>query len=322
MRSAGDKRGRKQQDGRSEMVQETEHRVAKHYAQGDLERMILDALAASGKDLNRLTAEDLSPADEFHTGGREATAALAEQAGFAAGEHLLDVGCGIGGPSRFFAVERGCRVTGIDLTEDYVRTADALSRRVGLGGRLSYRLASAVALPFAEGTFDGAYMIHVGMNIEDKPALFAGVHRVLKRGGTFAIFDIMRAADGELAYPVPWAASEETSFVESAAEYRRGLEAAGFEIVRERDRSGFAGRFFAEVMARVARAGGPPPLGTHLLMKGNAAEKLANVVVSLENGLIAPTELVCRARQYPEHEAPPALRPGGIRMPILLNSKT
>jgi SAM-dependent methyltransferase len=173
------------------MAQQTEDRVARHYGQGDLERRILEALVASGKDPDHLAPADLTPVDEFHTGGREATAAFAEQAGFSAGQHLLDIGCGIGGASRFFAVERGCRVTGIDLTEDYVRTAAALSRRVGLADRVSYRQASAVALPFADAAFDGAYMIHVGMNIEDKPALFAGVRRVVKPGGTFALFDIM-----------------------------------------------------------------------------------------------------------------------------------
>jgi ubiquinone/menaquinone biosynthesis C-methylase UbiE len=285
------------------MARETEDRVARHYAQGDLERTILDALVASGKDPTRLTADDLAPVDEFHTGGREATIALAGQAGFAAGQHLLDVGCGIGGPSRFFARDRGCRVTGIDLTEDFVRTAEALSRRAGLAAQVSYRLASAVALPFADATFDGAYMIHVGMNVEDKAALFADVHRVLKRGGTFALFDVMKSGDGELSFPVPWATSRATSFVAGAAEYRRDLKAAGFEIVTEDDRTDFARRFFAEAMARADEAGtaevgastGPPPLGTHILMGGDAARKLANVRANLDNGLIAPTVLICRA---------------------------
>ncbi len=277
------------------MAQEAEDLAVQHYAQGDLERTILDALIASGKDVDHLTPEDLTPVDEFHTGGREATIAFAEQTGFAAGQHLLDVGCGIGGASRLFATERGCRVTGIDLTEDYVRTAEALSRRDGLDGRVSYQQASAVALPFADATFDGAYMLHVGMNVEDKPALFSGVRRVLKPDGTFAVFDVMRAGDGELSYPVPWAASRETSFVVSPAEYRRGLEVAGFGIAKERDRRDFARQFFAKVMAAAAEAGGPLLLGTHILMKNNAAEKIANYVGGLERGVIAPVELVCQA---------------------------
>jgi hypothetical protein len=80
------------------MAQQTEDRVARHYGQGDLERRILEALVASGKDPDHLAPADLTPVDEFHTGGREATAAFAEQAGFTAGQHLLDIGCGIGGP--------------------------------------------------------------------------------------------------------------------------------------------------------------------------------------------------------------------------------
>src|SRR5215207_5996267 len=108
------------------MADGIEERVAQHYERGDLEQAILDALVASGKDVERLTADDLSPVDEFHTGGRQATVDFAAEIGFARGAHLLDIGCGIGGPSRFFATEGGCRVTGIDLTEDYVRAAEAL----------------------------------------------------------------------------------------------------------------------------------------------------------------------------------------------------
>src|SRR6266568_8131509 len=98
------------------MASNIEEQVARHYARSDLERTILDALAASGKDLDRLTPSDLSPVDEFHTGGRQATVELAAQLDVTPDMHLLDIGCGIGGPSRYFAHERGCRVTGIDLT--------------------------------------------------------------------------------------------------------------------------------------------------------------------------------------------------------------
>jgi ubiquinone/menaquinone biosynthesis C-methylase UbiE len=273
-----------------------EVRVARHYARSDLEQAILDGLVASGKDLDRLAPDDLSAVDEFHTGGRQATVELATQMDVRPGMHLLDIGCGIGGPSRFFAAAHGCRVTGIDLTEDYVRTADALARRVGLAGRVAYRQANALALPFEAGTFDGAYMMHVGMNIEDKPGLFAEARRVLKAGAELAIYDVMRTGGGELSFPVHWAATAETSFVASAAAYRQALEAAGFEIGKTRDRSAFARAFFRDAQARGAAAGGPPPLGIHLLMKAEVARKLANVMANLERGLIAPTELICRAR--------------------------
>jgi ubiquinone/menaquinone biosynthesis C-methylase UbiE len=177
-----------------------------------------------------------------------------------------------------------------------VRTAAALARRVGLDGKVAYKQASALALPFEAGTFDGAYMMHVGMNIEDKPKLFAEVRRVLKKGSWFAIFDIMRTGDGTLAFPLHWAASSETSFVVSPADYRSGLEAAGFAIVKERDRVDFAREFFRQVKARMAETGGPPPLGIHLLMKSDVPAKIANYVSNLEAGLIAPSELIAEAR--------------------------
>lgn len=273
-----------------------ENSIAQHYARSDLERAILDGLTASGKDIEHLTASDLSLVDEFHTGGRQATAELATQAGFTPGMHILDIGCGIGGPSRYFAEAHGCHVTGIDLTADYVRTAEALAKRVGLAERVAYRQASAMALPFEPATFDGAYMMHVGMNIEDKPALFAGIRRVLKAGAIFAIFDVMRTGEGALSFPVHWAATPEMSFVDSAETYRRALDSAGFELRKERNRLEYAREVFRQAKARAAAGGGPPPLGTHLLMKADVPQKLANVIDAIEKGLIAPVELICSAR--------------------------
>jgi ubiquinone/menaquinone biosynthesis C-methylase UbiE len=274
----------------------TERRIAQHYSQSDLERTILDALIASGKDIERLQASDLSAVDEFHTGGRQATVELAAQAGFEAHMHILDIGCGIGGPSRYFAEAHGCRVTGIDLTEDFVRAAEALARRVGLAGRVAYRQASALALPFEPASFDGAYMMHAGMNIQDKAALFEEVRRVLRRGAVFAIYDVMRTGEGRLSFPVHWAATEETSFVDGVAEYRRALDAKGFDLIKERNRHEFAREVFREVQARAAESADAPPLGVQILMKTDIEQKLANVVSNVEQGLIAPFELICRAR--------------------------
>jgi SAM-dependent methyltransferase len=252
--------------------------AARHYAHSTLEQSILDALSASGKDPSRLAHTDLAPVDEFHIGGRLATIDLAEQLTLRAGSHLLDVGCGLGGASRYFAQERGCKVTGIDLTEDYVRVAGLLAARLGLDDQVSYRQGSALALPFEPESFDGAYMLHVGMNIRDKAALFTEI----------------REEDGELAFPVPWASHMDMSFVDSAATYRSLLERSGFTVQAERSRSEFAIDFFRQMRARAVSSGSLPPLGLHILMGASAPQKVANMIDNLERRLIAPTEMISR----------------------------
>ena len=271
-----------------------EQAVTQHYAHGSLEESILAALAAAGKDPNRLTPKDLAPVDEFHVGGRPATLAFAEQFGPRPGMRLLDLGCGLGGAARYFAQERGCRVSGIDLSEEYVNVANALAARVGLDELVSCEAGSALALPFEPGSFDGAYMFHVGMNIQDKARLFAEVRRVLRPSGLYGIYDVMRLAPGELSFPVPWASGPDSSFVADAPGYRRLLEAAGFEVLKERNRREFALEIFAQMRAR-AGAAAPAPLGLHIVMGASAGQKVKNMVGDIGAGLIAPVEMICRA---------------------------
>jgi ubiquinone/menaquinone biosynthesis C-methylase UbiE len=159
---------------------------------------------------------------------------------------------------------------------------------------VSYQQGSALSLPFSPDTFDGAYMLHVGMNIEDKATLFREVRRVLKPDGVFGIYDVMREGTGDFSFPVPWATTAETSFVVSAESYRRLLQHAGFTVEKERNRRDFAIEFFRQMRARAAQSGGPPPLGLHILMGVATPQKVANVIENLERGLLGPTEIICR----------------------------
>lgn len=272
----------------------TEARVAGHYGRGRLEESILAAVAREGKDPENLTAGDLAAVDEFHVGGLAITQELAKQMELRPGMRLLDVGCGIGGPARYFAKEHGCKVTGIDLTEEFVRVAGSLTRRTKLEGLAEFRQGSALELPYEAGTFDGAYMIHVGMNIPDKAGIFREVRRAVKVGGLFTIFDIVSAGDGAMRYPVPWALSEETSFVGKGKEYREALQKAGFEIVGERERTAFAIEFTERMMARMGQ-GGPPALGLQLLIGEKAPIMIRNVLAMMKEGVLEPVELQARA---------------------------
>lgn len=271
-----------------------EQAVALHYAHGSLAEAILAALTQAGKDVSHLSVKDLAPVDEFHIGGRLATIELANQLGLRPGMRLLDIGCGVGGAARYMADELGCEVTGIDLSGEYASVANLLAERTKLSDRVRYQQGSALDLPFSDGSFDGAYMCHVGMNIEDKPGLFREVRRVLRPLGVFGIYDVMRLSDGDLSYPVPWASGAESSFVVDSATYRRLLIAEGFEVLRERDRRDFALATFQQMRAKAAGAGAPA-LGLHIVMGAGAAAKVRNMIANVSAGLIAPTELICRA---------------------------
>jgi len=267
-----------------------EQKVSTHYTTGALEPKILGALRNAGKDPAHLSSDDVAPLDNFHLGGRQAIEDLSGFMHLRPGMHLLDVGCGVGGPARDFA-QQGCQVTGLVLTEEFVQVAGSLTRMLKLEGKAQFRQGSALEMPFSGGTFDGAYMIHVGMNIEDKAGVFREVARVVKRGGRFAIFDIMQTGNGPLEFPLPWAASAETSFVRTTEDYRKLLEAAGFRVEHERGRHQFA---MEEMQSRLARgpSGAPPVIGVHILMGDKAPLMLKNVNQAIVSGTLEPVELV------------------------------
>lgn len=246
------------------------------------------------------TPSILSPAtilqqvDEFHIDGRRATEELIEQLGIDASDHVLDVGCGLGGPARFAADRYQCRVSGLDLTLDYVETGNRLCEWVGLSDRVKLYQSTALSMPFQQWSFSAAYMLHVGMNVEDKERLCLEVARVLRPGARFAVCDVMRMADGELSYPLPWATTREASALGSPQSYKRALEQTGFEILSERNRRDFALAYFEDLRSRAAPATDPSPPGLHTLMGDRRQDQIKNMIASISKGVIAPVELFAR----------------------------
>ncbi len=267
-----------------------ESAVARHYGGTDLLARIFAGLDAVGADRSRLRPEDLAPVDEFHIGGREATTHAVAKMALAADRHVLDIGCGLGGAARYIAAHFGCKVTGIDLTPEFIAVANTLTELTGLQDKASFEVASALAMPFEDETFDAAITLHVAMNIPQRAALYAETARVMKPGAILAIFDVMKKSDEALAFPVPWAASAETSHLTTPEEMRTLLGEAGFEVGDVEDRTDFAVNFFKQRLA--AAEGGPPPLGIHLAMGADAPAKLKNVLVNIEAGRIAPVQMI------------------------------
>jgi SAM-dependent methyltransferase len=204
--------------------------ISAYWGRDGLGEAILEALAASGKNLDQLAIDDLAALDQFHGGGKRATARLARLAHLLPGTRVLDVGGGLGGPARTLAVEFGCQVTVIDLTASYVRAAEMLTARLGLADRVSHHLGNALDLPFDDGMFDVVWTQNSGMNIADKPRLYAGFHRVLRPGGRLALQEPMAGPMQPPIFPVMWARDQTASFLQTPAEIRQLIEAEGFRV--------------------------------------------------------------------------------------------
>jgi SAM-dependent methyltransferase len=284
--------------------------VQAHYTRSDLGSLILAALEKAGKDLNRLTPEDLAPIDEFHIRGRAATLELARAASVDSGKHLLDVGSGVGGTSRCLAREFGCRVTGIDLTDEYCRAAAMLSDRIGLAELVDYRQGDATNLPFPDASFDIVWTEHVAMNIPDKPKLYQEMYRVLKPGGTLAIYDILAGPSGPVLFPVPWARSPESSFLATPDEMRSLLEEAGFNVADWSDTTGAARAWFVALAEKI-RKEGMPPLGFHVLLGSDFQAMAQNQRRNLEEARIVLAQIVARRSTLPNPGVQPT--PNGGR---------
>jgi len=270
--------------------------ISSHYSRGDLLDRLKRALATDGVDPAHRSIEALAPYDQFHSRGLEATVEIADRLAIAAGDHILDIGSGIGGPARYFANRFGCAVTGVDLTPEFCAVARELTPALGLAGRVRFEVGNALAMPFPDGSFDGAYSMNVSMNIADKASLYREIHRALKPQAWLLLSEIAKGPAGELDFPTPWAASASTSFLSTPEETRNGLVAAGFDIVHLHSTLEKALAYGARSRAMVERGETPPHRAVQLIHGDIATEAMTNTARGLAESRIRPIEVLARKK--------------------------
>ena len=265
--------------------------IHSYYSPNDLYNKIIEGLHKLGKDPATVSLDDLQPVDEFHIRGDTATKELIGLSGFTADMHILDVGCGIGGSTRRLAHEIGCRVTGIDLSEEYIDTAQRLTQLLGMQDRVQFAAASALDLPFEDHAFDGVWSLQMNMNVEDKLGWLKETRRVLKPGGRAILYEVCGNRNDPLHFPVPWAQDGSMSFLVSPEAFREAVAAAGFAIEVWNDKTDLAQQAFAKAQKP---SGEPtlPVLGVYMLVGNDIGTKAYNLHLNLDEERVSLIEAV------------------------------
>ncbi|MEP0262906.1 methyltransferase domain-containing protein [Dokdonia sp.] len=256
--------------------------IENHYLKEGLYEDIIHRLKEQNIALDTVKRSDIAGVDEFHVRGAAVSRELANGIDLQ-GASVLDVGCGLGGPCRMLADEYGCQVTGIDLSHEYIRTASNLSKLVQLGDKTTFTQGDATALPFEDNAFDVVWTQHVQMNIPDKKKLYSEMHRVLKTGGHFLFYDILKKGDEEISYPMPWASTVYLSFLFKAEEMDHLLQDLGMIHKQTIDQTQAGIGFFDILVARLKEFG-PPKMGLNVLMGETTKPKLMNLLRHLKEG--------------------------------------
>lgn len=236
----------------------------------------------------------LAPADEFHIRGRAATLEIAEALKVDSSSRVLDIGSGLGGPARTIAEVTGAHVTGVDLTPAFCAAAAELSQWTSLSDRTTFVVGDATALDFPDDHFDAALTVHVAMNIADKAAMYREARRVLKPGGRFVVYDVLRGPGGDVQYPVPWARDASTSFLASMVEMPRLLASAGFTVVDQTDSSTESLAWFEAKVSRLSDSS-PPPVTFATFLGADYPQMARNQVVNLSEQSIQTATFICEA---------------------------
>jgi SAM-dependent methyltransferase len=241
---------------------------------------ILKRLEEQEISMDSVSREDIAGVDEIHVRGAEISRELAGQMKLD-NSRILDVGCGIGGPSRMLADEYNCQVTGIDLSHEYIRTAKGLSELLGLQDKTDFIQSNALELPFENGSFDVVWTQHVQMNISHKLKFYSEIERVLSEHGTFIYYDIFRTESGEVNFPVPWADDASMSFLGTTSNMDDILESLCFKNLHTSDQTD-KGIIFLQDLFEKLKMNGPSKLGLNVLMGSSTKEKLVNILKGLE----------------------------------------
>lgn len=173
----------------------------------------------------------LASFDQLHVGQNSGTRRFLDWVSPVKGDHVLDLGAGLGGTARVLAADFGCRVEAVDCSPELTETARELTRWTGQTERVGHRCEEITGLE-SIGEFDIAMLQHVDMQVADKGALYRAATRNLGRGARIVWHDWLAGSQGPPRYPVPWSTDGRLSHPATSASFEAALKDAGLELTR------------------------------------------------------------------------------------------
>jgi cyclopropane fatty-acyl-phospholipid synthase-like methyltransferase len=160
---------------------------------------------------------------------------LVERAGIVSDFQVLDIACGFGGTLRTLA-RSGCRVRGVDISENCVDHARKANSEAGLGELIDVDVGDFHNIDSPSNAWDAVVCQEAIIHSPDRPKVFAEAHRVLRPGGVFALSDILTGDQAEISMVEAAFARLGASAGATIGDYQKMARDAGFEILHVEER--------------------------------------------------------------------------------------
>ena len=230
--------------------------------------------------------EDFAGIDQLHLGGIPATQELIAWLPKSA-KTGLDIGCGLGGTSRYLAQQHSCTMTGLDLNGEYIQAATLLNQSLATPPACRFIQGNSLSLPFARASFDFVVSQHASMNIAAKNKLLAGLYQVIKPGGHLLLHEVMLARNVEataVCYPTPWAHSFEDSHLVEWQRFADMANNSGFKLTKFTDNTASALAWIKQARQHKPKPTFKTPFTPQLALGPKAGAMSANVLDNIQQG--------------------------------------